>query len=679
LSLTDVNPRSDAPHEIHGLSAPAVAAFASAARARLLSLQETPVCQDPDHGRLVTAAPLARRILFSFRSPGYLRFYESVIRLLAERGHTVHVLVDHGEGKRQEAANVSAMMALSARYPSVTFSWSPRQAGDLYAGLALWIRRCLDYLHFLRPQFDAAPILRERAASRAPRFLTWLGASRSRARTLIATGLELALHRIEPATTPPITLEQRIGPQVPDVIVVSPLITLGSAQFDLLRLARAAGIPTALGVASWDHLSAKVLISTIPDRVFVWNDTQRREAIEYHRIPADQVLVTGAQCFDQWFDRRPSETRSDFCRGVGLRDDRPFVLYVCSALFEGSPSEAAFVERWVRAIRSSPDDRLRSTPILIRPHPKRNFEWTDVDLSGFDNVAVWPPRGQMPIGAEGRSLYFDSLYYSTAVVGLNTSAMIEAGIIGRPVYTVLLPEFHDNQEGTLHFHYLLQVEGGLLHAARSLDDHLTQMADGLDDPASAVARNAGFVKAFVRPLGLDVPATRVFVDELERTAAPAAATTSVDGWRWWIPVMRTLLWPVAVVLRDKRHSAANLWRKEGVSQDPRADWRLATVLWRCRAVLRPWGRRWSRGELRKDRFWHLVRFRVRERARVVELEHERAGKLERRERQLQVQALRRTTHQAYKRRLAARARWRQRAVAVVSRLRPGPPPPSARA
>jgi hypothetical protein len=39
-------------------------------------------------------------------------------------------------------------------------------------------------------------------------------------------------------------------------------------------------------------------------------------------------------------------------------------------------------------------------------------------------------------------------------MGINTSAQIEAGLIGRPVYTVLLPEFWDNQEGTLHFAYL---------------------------------------------------------------------------------------------------------------------------------------------------------------------------------------------------------------------------------
>ena len=52
--------------------------------------------------------------------------------------------------------------------------------------------------------------------------------------------------------------------------------------------------------------------------------------------------------------------------------------------------------------------------------------------------------GSNPIDPESRDDYFDSVYHAAAVVGLNTSALIELAIVDRPVYTVLLPEFHDN-------------------------------------------------------------------------------------------------------------------------------------------------------------------------------------------------------------------------------------------
>ena len=39
-------------------------------------------------------------------------------------------------------------------------------------------------------------------------------------------------------------------------------------------------------VWSWDHLSSKAIIRDVPDRLFVWNDVQKREALGHARRPA---------------------------------------------------------------------------------------------------------------------------------------------------------------------------------------------------------------------------------------------------------------------------------------------------------------------------------------------------------------------------------------------------------
>ena len=137
---------------------------------------------------------------------------------------------------------------------------------------------------------------------------------------------------------------------------------------------------------------------------------------------------TGAQC-SIMFRPRPSRDREAFCGGVGLPADRPFLLYVCSALFGGSPSEAAFVIEWIRSVRASASPRLATAGILVRPHPARSADWDGRDLSGLADVAVW---GANPVDAQSQADYFDSLHHSAAVVGLNTSAFIEAAIAGRP-------------------------------------------------------------------------------------------------------------------------------------------------------------------------------------------------------------------------------------------------------
>ena len=275
-------------------------------------------------------------------------------------------------------------------------------------------------------------------------------------------GAETMLRRLERAIPETSSIRAFVEAQRPDVMLLTPLIDLGSSQIDYLRAARALGIPTALCVWSWDHLSSKALIRECPDRVFVWNETQKREAIELHRVPSDRVVVTGAQCFDHWFDRAPSRSRDDFCNQVGLDTTRPFVLWVCSALIHGSAPEAPFVVEWIRRLRASDDPVFRDVGVLVRPHPSRVAEWESIDIRPL-NAVVW---GSNPIDEHARADYFDSIFHSAAVVGLNTSAFIEAGIVGRPVLTIVVPEFVENQHGTVHFDYLVHGRRRPRHGGR---------------------------------------------------------------------------------------------------------------------------------------------------------------------------------------------------------------------
>jgi hypothetical protein len=285
--------------------------------------------------------------------------------------------------------------------------------------------------------------------------------------------------------------------------------------------------------------------------MFVWNETQKREAVEQHHMPPHRVSVTGAQCYDQWFGRGPARSREEFCAMVGLPADRPFVMYACSGLSPETPTEASFVRRWIDAVRGSADPTLRSASVLIRPHPQRLAEWRDVDVSDLPNVTVY---GSHPLDEQSRDDYFDSLYYCSAVAGLLTSVFLEASILGRPVHTFILPEFYDRQQSLFHFDYLLTVGGGLLRAAYSLEEHADQLAASLSAPPRADL-NAGFVEAFLRPHGLDREATLTFVEAVEEfgrepAAAPAPAPL-------WAPALRVLLRPVAKVVHARVTGAAH--------------------------------------------------------------------------------------------------------------------------
>ena len=450
------------------------------------------------------------KILFAALHGGYFRNLESVVEELARRGHHVHLVSERIESA---AGGGGIVERLAASSPNITCGAVPPREPDQVTFLASKIRLGLAYLRYLEPPYNETPGLVRRAEERTPRVL--VRATRS---AMFATGtarqrLARVLDALDHALPRSQVIERFLDEQRPDVALVTPLVgVVASSQLDLVRSAAARRIPIGVCVWSWDHLSSKAIIRDAPDRLFVWNETQQAEAVAMHGLPPERVVVTGAQCFDRWFDQQPARDRGAFCRRAGLPDDRPYILWVCSALFPGSPPEAEFVVRWIAQLRASADPALRDAAILIRPHPSRTAEWDGVHWRTDANVAL---AGGNPIDAESRADYFDALYHSAAVVGLNTSAFIEAGIVGRPVLAILPEEFHANQEGTLHFHYL--TDGGLLTTARTLPEHARQLAGVLaGDAATVLDRQRGFVQAFVRPHGLQQAATPVMADAVEQ-------------------------------------------------------------------------------------------------------------------------------------------------------------------
>jgi hypothetical protein len=485
------------------------------------------------------------KIFFSMRHSGALRNYSSTVEELARRGHRIHLTFL----MRDKLADTRLLDALTAMYPHITHD-SAAVSKRAWLGMARATRSTADYLRYRTPEYRHAAALHERAAARvspAVQAFSRLPIVRSRG------GLKFLAERlrsIERAIPPDPAIVKQIASHSPDLVLVTPLIELGSDQVEYIKAARALGIPCGLCVHSWDNLTNKGLIHSVPDRVFVWNEAQRREAVDLHAIPDANVAVTGAPTYDQWFTRHPSTTRDEFCRKVGLPVERPFFLYLCSSKFI-APREAGFIKRWLQALRSAPDPRVREAAVLVRPHPRGDNRGLDgPDLRGPKDVAVWPPEGANPVDTDSRNDYFDSLFHSVAAVGINTSAQIEAGIVGRQVYSIRAVEYATTQEGTLHFHYLLSENGGLLHMSPTLEEHARVLSTALDRTPEDDRRLREFVKGFVRPRGLDVAATPLLADAIEdlgRLPARDRERASLGS-----RMLRFVLYPVAARMKTER-------------------------------------------------------------------------------------------------------------------------------
>jgi len=474
------------------------------------------------------------KILFFGRHFTYFRNFESVLRALAERGHHIHLAADRDEA----IGGLQLVQTLAATYPRLTYGEAPARAADDDAWVAKHLRLGLDYLRYQHHIFDRALTLRVRSRDRTPQIFVTFGRIVRRLGEPSRRLVVALLRKLEQYVPEDPAIRAFIASHEPDAVLITPLINLGSSQIEYQRAARGLGIPNALCVWSWDHLSSKALIRDWPDRVFVWNDVQRREAIDLHGVPGDRVVVTGAQCFDQWFNRQPSRDRAAFCAHVGLPADRPFVMYACSTLFDHSPPEATLVVEWIRRVRASMLPHLKDVGILVRPHPSRMFEWDGIDLASMGPTVLW---GRNPLDPASKADYFDSMHHSAAVVGLITSAFIEAGIVGRDVHTLLVPEFEDNQLGTVHYHYLTNTAGGLLTVGRGFDDHLQRLDAALAHPTTSVKP---FIESFVRPHGLTSAATPLFADQVEAMKGLTPSTAKPEAlaffWRWTIDRLRAL-------------------------------------------------------------------------------------------------------------------------------------------
>jgi hypothetical protein len=284
-------------------------------------------------------------------------------------------------------------------------------------------------------------------------------------------------------------------------------VNIATRQTDVVKAAKSLGIPTGIVVYSWDNLSSKGLIHEQPDRLFVWNDVQAREAVELHGIPADAIAVVGAVRFDSVFETSPSAERASVLGELGLDPGRKTVLWLGSSAFV-SPHEPELVEEWIARLRATRDGELDSVNVIVRPHP---------GTVGDPAWSEWrPPAGAVvppAVVRERAQDLYDQLFVSDAVVSLNTSAEIEASIVGRPVLTIEAGERAPGQEGSVHYRYLLAEEGGFVERSESLDAHLVQLARALGGDPHAGARRR-FLETFVRPFGVDRPAAPKLADAI---------------------------------------------------------------------------------------------------------------------------------------------------------------------
>jgi CDP-Glycerol:Poly(glycerophosphate) glycerophosphotransferase len=150
------------------------------------------------------------------------------------------------------------------------------------------------------------------------------------------------------------------------------LILLGSPGFMeqdalLLHAGVRRGIPVAAAIMSWDNLSSKGLINPHPDRLLVWSDYMKGEAVELQGFSAERVVETGAPLYDIFANAGRFGTRRENLEGLGLDPERRLIFYGTNhaAFFPDEIEVVKRVAQWVEE-----DSLGQSCQLVIRLHPQ---------------------------------------------------------------------------------------------------------------------------------------------------------------------------------------------------------------------------------------------------------------------------------------------------------------------
>lgn len=445
------------------------------------------------------------KILFVINNVYFFRYLDGVVRSLRTKGHDVVVAANFtrlSEGYTDRALQNCVKESGCQTEPIIL------PQGNSMLGAVL--RDIIGYANYFRPGHPSPTW-----AARWKRFLPPIAQSIIKFpltnRLLRSHVLRNLLRNIERKLVPDSRVVRKLENDPPDVLVACPFIWTLSADADYVKAAARMNIPTVVAVGSWDHLAGKGLFPLIPDVTLVWNEEMALEGIGIQDIPADKIVVTGAPPFDFWFEAEPTIERTSFVEQVGLNDEKPYIIYLCSSKPIAGEDEPRVVKEIAEVLNRN--NGTKGVQILVRPYPSRAYLWRGFD---FPNVCVWPREGEWPDTDQARQNLFNSIYHSMAVVGINTTAMLEASVLGKPCIAIMTQEFRGSQVERAHFQQILrggflETAGSIIEVQRILDDLL----NGIDK--KAVIRKE-FVKNFLRPRGLQHGVAELAANAVEMTA-----------------------------------------------------------------------------------------------------------------------------------------------------------------
>lgn len=449
-----------------------------------------------------------------FTLDNYLKYYsiDDAVRELYRRGHEIVIIL--GQDKESHIPD-DALQKAAADLPDLKIE--PLIRRKILPKVVRFIRELLNYAYVLNREEE-----RRWDAKNWGRFFhlsAWKVVSSAPGKKVLKTALfQKTLRFIEKMIPVAMEIRRHVKAHQPDVLIALPLISGDSRESEYVQAAITLGIPTVFSMFSWDNISAKGTFHSRPDFHLIWNKPLAEELSRLHNIPLERIHITGAPRFHRLIGNTNGFIlpRDEFCRNAGFDPAQKYILYVGSTYLldsnvQKSLSEDVLVLNIADALAGNP--QTRDVRVLVRPHPVNARIIPALRDAVRPNVTVYPSPGELPDTEEKRRVFYNSIYHSVAVVGVNTTAFLEASALDRPCVTIISNEYGETQQ-LVHFHHL--EEGGFLEKAGHANDVARIVANVLAGMDALTSPRREFVRNFIEPLEPGRSAIEVYADLVEQ-------------------------------------------------------------------------------------------------------------------------------------------------------------------
>ena len=283
---------------------------------------------------------------------------------------------------------------------------------------------------------------------------------------------------------------ERLFDQHRPALVVCANPGLVFSEVPLMRTARRRGVPCMVIDASWDNFTNKLLPVRQADRLVVWNDIMKDQAVRLHGYRPETVRVAGAPQFDVHFRPQARSTRADFFARIGADPARKLIVLTTTprSLYR---HHDYVLRELAAAIEGGP---LAGAQVLVRLHPRDEVE-AYREFAGVPHVIIEKPFRSTVTVADGLAIDVmpehqrhlgDTLSHADVVVNVASTITIEACIFDTPVVNIGFdgPEEEPYVRSATRYYKFT-------HYVNITNRHAVRVATSAAEMVAAVARYLG--------------------------------------------------------------------------------------------------------------------------------------------------------------------------------------------